>query len=281
MEQIIATLAEIPTVKGELTVEPGLVPSGKLVITENGNYKVSQYAEVQVEMLQPSGGISISENGSYDVTNYEMANVAVPQPSGSVTITENGEHDVTDYVTADVQVPQPSGSIEISENGAFDVTEFVQAVVNVQGTGWNLLYEEEFEGVNVTSTSINDFAERVIDGIYDNKSLYCITFRRQEGKDTGYFYGSDTFIIPKYCPPFTGDNNTFLLALYSKQSSNTLMEIRVNTMGYGLYAARIQSDNTLVIKSRYNNSITRAISGTYVMKVYSLTWADGLIPTVV
>lgn len=136
MEQIIATLAKIPTVKGELTVEPGLVPSGKLVITENGNYKVSQYAEVQVEMLQPSGGISISENGNYDVTNYETADVQVPQPSGSIEITENGTFDVADFVQAVVDVHEGVTNVVCGEFVTGSVMELQDVEVPYSGNGY-------------------------------------------------------------------------------------------------------------------------------------------------
>lgn len=259
MADITATLTGQVTITGELTVPMGIVPRGEIEVTENGEY---------------------------DVTNYETANVAVPQPSGSVTITANGQHDVTDFVTADVQVPQPSGSIEITENGTFDVAEFAQAMVNVQGLGWELLYEEEFPiTASITSTSQETFAERTISGLYRNDGLVWVSFRRKEGKTGSYFYGSDGIIAPTYSQSVPTSNNTRGVELIYKKnnSSSTLMSANTsllsNGYGYGLYPYGVYKSDKLTICSRYNATQSGTIQGTYLMQVYLLRWADGLIPT--
>ena len=135
-----------------------LRPEGTLNITGDGNYDVTEYANVNVDTPalkeEQSKSITVTENGVKIVTPDSgkvlssvsvTTNVPVPsgyiKPAGNLAITSNGDHNVTNYASASVNVPipdgyiQPSGTIDISENGSYDVTQYSNVNVDVEGSG--------------------------------------------------------------------------------------------------------------------------------------------------
>lgn len=50
-------------------------PSGNMVIEESGNYNVSSYASVTVDMIDISGTYTITNDGLYDISSYAYVNV--------------------------------------------------------------------------------------------------------------------------------------------------------------------------------------------------------------
>ena len=66
-------------------------PSGKITITENGTgIDIAHYAtaDVNVPGIVPTGTINITENGNYDVKEYASAAVNVPTHPGNVIFKE-------------------------------------------------------------------------------------------------------------------------------------------------------------------------------------------------
>lgn len=64
------------------------------------------------EDLIPRGTYPISDNGEYDITNYEKVFVNVNKniPSGQIEITENGEYNITTLESVIVNVTEPEDS---------------------------------------------------------------------------------------------------------------------------------------------------------------------------
>ena len=100
--------------------EPVIKP---LSVTANGTYTVPAnadgYGPVTVNVptegdgITPSGTLDITANGDYDVTQYAGVSVDVPAtgitPAGTLDITRNGTYDVTEYAAVDVDIPAEGG----------------------------------------------------------------------------------------------------------------------------------------------------------------------------
>lgn len=128
-ENIEQTIHDFDSIKDSIEQKGVSVPLG--TPTSGYSEKISQIPTGIV----PSGSVDITTNGEHDISEYATANVQVPQgvfPEGTIEITANGDHDVTSYVTASVNTPQPSGKIEITENGNdIDISQYATADVNV------------------------------------------------------------------------------------------------------------------------------------------------------
>lgn len=173
--------------------------SGTSYITANGEYDISTYESVNINVpvppgyVFPTGTYNITGNGTYVVSGYQSAYVSVPGGSvavlGDLSVSENGEYSASSYSydgfdTVTVNVPidwdevqtygyvLPSGTQIITSNGTWNVKSNAYAFVQVEGGSTSVTVEGQYligKGGSVDEYTINRGFYYVYD---DNTSTY-------------------------------------------------------------------------------------------------------------
>lgn len=87
-------------------------------------------------MVTPSGYAYVTANGDWNISSYEMVNVDVPVPPGYIVpegtsyITTNGDHDISSYAMVNVNVPSSGGQTIAQKNAAWQ-TKWATALSTV------------------------------------------------------------------------------------------------------------------------------------------------------
>lgn len=155
---------------------------------------------------------------------------------------------------------------------------FVSAIGNIPG--WKKLYGTTAT-LNTTSTSATKVVDIDTAGIWTSSKIIYVRVRDSAGKRSGYFYGTDNFLIN--FNPQSGATSTYNFSfrqLYNYNGSSWGGGVTTGAIGYGVFAAYVDPANGkgIRINVRYNTSSSLTINGTYSIEVYSLDWPDNVSP---
>lgn len=217
----------------------GITPTGYAYVTSNGDYDVSTYAMVNVEVsggeIPPgytyvSGTYNITTNGTgIDIASYASVDVAVPipagyiVPAGTLNVSANGSSiDVASYAYANVAVPipagyiQPSGTITIDDNynnTTVDVTSYAYADVQISGGGSS---SEPVILHNINYITTDDTSGSVYKVLYDGMKM---NYDPEYGTPFPVSYISSETITDKFDANNPANNDSYIaLDIYEYES---------------------------------------------------------------
>lgn len=148
-----------------------------------------------------------------------------------------------------------------------DVSIF-SVVGTYEGSGssaYTLIAEDELV-VSTTSTSATGVGTVSAPGSYQMAKIVYVKIRDKAGKRSGYFYGSDSFII--------GSSTTCVFRYVGTNSYGG----STSTTAVGVFANSVDSSNVISIRAKYSSGSSETIDGTFVVQVYLLEWPNNVSP---
>lgn len=167
--------------------------------------------------------------------------------------------------------------VEVEEaEYSFDMEVAEQIVVKPPSNVYTKLAETEVT-VNTTSSTVTTVATINIDpasDVWTSAHQIFISIRDKAGKRAGYFYGGDSIISN----PLVGSAITNIARnTYTYSSAG---QFGVSAQGYGVYVYDINRSGRIRIMSRYHQTYSLTIDGTYKIEVYALPYPDNVSPFV-
>ncbi len=162
-------------------------------------------------------------------------------------------------------------------NNAYTLAQMPDAITALPS--YTLIYSTTLEPNNITSTANQTF--QVLNTghseLYTKNALLYVRIRdtTQSGR-AGYFYGTDCW-LPNYRP---GQNSTATVSgastsVYRCNSDGTITSA---SSSYGLFLYSLTSTGDVTIRSRYNDTFSLTIDGTYSCNIYLLKWPNNINP---
>ncbi len=145
----------------------------------------------------------------------------------------------------------------------------------MQGSSWTLLNETTTTKIQTTSTSATYYGTISLTATaWDASKILYVKIRASSGKKTGYFYGTDNFLINTYAkndPTGIAANQYFIKDILSVKTNGTydIYSYAYNN-GYGVYVYSINKNGDLVIYYRYNTNASKTINDTFEIETYLL-----------
>ena len=137
-----------------------------------------------------------------------------------------------------------------------------------EGSGWELIGENSFR---VSSTSTTASVVGTVDcGAkgYTGDHILWIHIRGQAGKRSGYFYGTDAFIVNTMAASGR-DVSCNAINFATRISTNgAAMAGAYGSDAYGVYATYVDESGIISISRRYHSSNSLTLNDTFDVKVY-------------
>lgn len=147
-------------------------------------------------------------------------------------------------------------------------------------TDYRLLSTTKVEA-NLTTVVTKSIATLVLPELWTSSKIIYVKIRDEAGKRSGYFLGSDAFIInAKPANEETGTLTAFARSLYRclNDGKFDVSVYHLHNAAYGIFPYSLESDGTLEIKGKFGTGITGEINGTYIIEVYALDWPGNVSP---
>jgi len=181
-------------------------------------------------------------------------------------------------------IPIETAEKTITINGTYNALDdlvdgYSSVTVNVPSSAassWTKVAETTYQ-VSTTSTNTATVATWATghSEIWTSDKIVYVRIRDTAGKRAGYFYGVDAWVINRY--PKSPSLSTYTSCsdlVYQIWPVNEEGEYKYkqgyNTTGYGVYPDTIYKNGDIRIRSRYSNSGSSTINGTYKVEVYLL-----------
>lgn len=160
-------------------------------------------------------------------------------------------------------------------DGFEDFAADIAAIPSGGGSSYTLLASAEMSA-NTTSTSATVLGTIAAgSSAWTADDILYVRIRDKAGKRNGYFYGGDAWVTNiNAANGVTTDISAIPKIAYSYNSSTWYQAFQATASGYGVYLAKVASDGSITISTRYSSSSSRTINGTYKVEVYKLSWAN-------
>ena len=209
------------------------------------------------------------DNGNQVTVKIEKLELTGSGGGGSATL-------ITKSITA-------NGTYSAEDDDADGYSEVTVNVPSSAVSSWTKVAETTYQ-VSTTSTSAATVATWATghSELWTSDKIVYVRIRDTAGKRAGYFYGVDQFFFnytAKNHPEYSGvSENLGIISNIWRYGTNGSYTSRYgyNTTGYGVYADAFYDDGSICIRSRYNNSYSLTINGTYKVEVYLLDPAGGI-----
>ena len=147
------------------------------------------------------------------------------------------------------------------------------------GSSYKLLASQEYTA-NTTSTSATVLGTiSAGSAAWTSDDILYVRIRDKAGKRSGYFYGSDAWVTNiNDANGVTTDISAIPKIAYSYNSNTWYQAFQATASGYGVYLAKVASNGTITISTRYSSTSSRTINGTYLVEVFALKWPDNEKP---
>ena len=132
------------------------------------------------------------------------------------------------------------------------------------GSSWNLLASEELTISTDSTTSTSQGTVQLPNLLSSNEVLW-VHIRDKAGKRNGYFYGSDSIWF------FTNDTRPTNANPPTYAITSIDDAYKTSNGQYGVYAYNINASLQVVIRSKYNETNSGTIDGTYKCDIYKLS----------
>lgn len=151
----------------------------------------------------------------------------------------------------------------------FTTAQMAGAIGAIDTSSFTKLYEGTITA-NTSSTSATNLTTITVPGAYAAERLL-VRITDTAGRRNGYFYCHEDYFRNYYNENRQTTTLTYgaRFGMYVNTSGQIQEYVGATTTAYGVYAYSITSKDVIQLRTRYNNSYSLTINGTYRVEVFA------------